>query len=66
MELIKLKIDVLIKNKGMTYRFVAKKINVNENTLRNWILGKSFPRLDQAVKLADLLDCQITDLYDRK
>lgn len=62
---IKLKVNQLIVEKGLVKKFVANKLEVSENTLRNWDAGKSFPRLDQAVKLADLLDCKITDLYDR-
>lgn len=63
---MRLKIRELIHESGMTKRFVAKKIGVNENTLGNWMDGRSMPRLDQAVKLADLLNCKVDDLYTRK
>lgn len=62
---MKLLIGELIEGKGLKKRYIAKKINVNENTLTNWINGRSYPRLDQAVELADLLECNINDLYER-
>jgi len=62
---IKLKIGQLIKERGLKQRYVAKEIGVNENTIVNWIRGRSIPRLDKAILLAELLDCKITDLYDR-
>jgi len=61
--MIQLLLGDLIKERGMSQRFVAKQVGVNENTLRNWIQGKSFPRLDQAVKLAEVLDVDIKELY---
>jgi len=61
--MIQLLLGDLIKERGMSQRFVAKQVEVNENTLRNWILGRSFPRLDQAVRLAKVLDIDIKELY---
>ncbi|WP_200415928.1 helix-turn-helix transcriptional regulator [Virgibacillus salexigens] len=52
-----------IQASGLKQRYIAKEIGVNENTVRNWMNGNSFPRLNQAVKLADILKCEITDLY---
>lgn len=60
---MKLLIDKLIEESGMTKRFVAKRIGVNENTLNNWCKNRSMPRLDQAVHLAYLLGCRVDDLY---
>lgn len=62
---MKLKIRELINESGMTKRFVANKLEVNENTLGNWMDGRSMPKLDQAVKLADILNCDVNDLYIR-
>jgi len=61
--MIQLLLGDLIKERGMSQRFVAKQVEVNENTLRNWMLGRSFPRLDQAVRLAKVLDIDIKELY---
>ncbi len=63
---MKLIVEELIIKSGMTKRFVAKQIGVNENTLKNWCQNRSWPKLNQAVKLADVLRCEITDLYERK
>lgn len=61
---MKLKIRELIQESGMTKRFVAGKIGVNENTLGNWMDGRSMPRLDQAVRLAKILNCKVDDLWE--
>jgi len=61
--MIQLRLDDLIRQRGMSQRYVAKQVGVNENTLRNWIQGRSFPRLDQAVKLAKVFDVDIKQLY---
>lgn len=62
---MRLIIDKVIEEKGVTQRFIAKKIGVNENTLGNWMTGKTWPKLNQAVDLADVLNCDVTDLYIR-
>jgi len=63
---MKLIIEELIESSGLKKRYIAKQINVNENTITNWINGKSYPRLDQAVKLAYILNCEVNDLYEIK
>ncbi|GGJ85862.1 hypothetical protein GCM10007063_05390 [Lentibacillus kapialis] len=62
---MELLIAKLIEDSGFKKRYIAKQIGVNENTLTNWINGKSFPRLDKAVHLADILNCDIKDLYGK-
>ena len=56
------RIGLLIKMKGLRKGYVAEYIGVNPNTVSNWIKGVSYPKLDQAYKLAKLLDCQLDDL----
>lgn len=63
---MKLIIEELIKDSGMKKRFIADKIGVNENTLNNWCKNRSVPKLDQAVQLAEILNCKTDDLYTRK
>lgn len=60
---MKLLIEELIEKSGLKKSYIAKQVGVNENTLTNWIKERSYPRLDQAVKLAEILNCKITDLY---
>lgn len=62
---MKLRIRELLEESGMTKRFVANKIGVNENTLGNWMDNRTMPKLDQAVHLADLLNCKVDDLIKK-
>lgn len=56
-------IEMHIRKNGLQKMFVAKKVGVSRETLKNWIDGRTYPRIDQLFKLADLLNCEITDLY---
>lgn len=60
---MKMCIEELIKESGLKKRYIADTIGVNENTLTNWIMGRSWPRLNQAIILAKILRCDIDDLY---
>lgn len=53
-----------IKASGLLKGYIAKELNVNPNTVSNWIKGKSFPKLDQAYRLAKLIGCELNDLID--
>lgn len=63
---MKMVIDKLIKESGLKQKHIAQRIGVNENTLGNWMKNKSWPKLNQAVRLADILGCSVTDLYTKK
>lgn len=58
-----MQLEEQILKSGIKKNHIAQLLNVNPNTLSNWISGRSFPRLDQAVQLAVLLNVRITDLY---
>lgn len=62
---MRLVIDKLIEESGLKKKHIAKQMEVSDDTLTNWIRGKTWPRLNQAVHLADLLGCKIDDLYER-
>lgn len=61
---MRLLIEELILESGLKKRYIAKQLKVNENTLTNWMKNRSLPRLDQAVQLADILNCKVDDLYE--
>jgi len=58
-------IGELIEQSGFKKKYIAKKMGVSDDTLTSWIKGKTWPRLNQAVALADLLDCDVNDLFER-
>jgi transcriptional regulator with XRE-family HTH domain len=59
------KIGELIENKGMKKKYIAKEIGITPTQLSNWLALKSYPPLDKAYLLADLLNCKVDDLYER-
>lgn len=61
-----MRLDELFEETGMKKKYAAKQLKVDATTISNWISGKSYPKLDRAVMLADLLGCHITDLYIKK
>ena len=63
---MQLVIDELIESSGLKHEFIAKKIGVSSRTLYSWRKGKTFPKLDKAIKLADVLGVEITELYNKE
>jgi transcriptional regulator with XRE-family HTH domain len=62
---MKCRIEDLIKEKGLRKDFIAKKLGVSYRQLRNYETMDSFPPIDKAYILADLLGVKIDDLYSR-
>lgn len=60
---MRLVIDELIKERGLKQLHVAKQLGVNKDTVTNWCHNRSMPKLDKAVELAELLNCDLHDLY---
>lgn len=63
---MKLKIDEMIKERGFLKKHVAKQMGINPNTLSKYITGKRKITLETAIQLADTLNCEVSDLYERK
>lgn len=61
---MKLVIGELIEKSGLKKKFICDQLQITRHTLKNWIEGNTFPRLDQAVQLAKLLKCKVDDLYE--
>ena len=49
------KINRLIKESGLKKEYIAFKVEVSIYTLRNWRLGASYPNINQANKLKEVL-----------
>jgi transcriptional regulator with XRE-family HTH domain len=62
---MKCRIEGLIKEKGLRKDFIAKKLGVSYRQLRNYETMDSFPPIDKAYILADLLGVKVDDLYSR-
>lgn len=58
-------INVWIAKSGFSKKEVAKQLDVSQVVLSRWISNKSKPSLENAFKLAALLNCKVDDLYER-
>ncbi|HLR71973.1 MAG TPA: helix-turn-helix transcriptional regulator [Pseudogracilibacillus sp.] len=63
---MKSNINVWIAKREMSKKEVAEMMDVSQTVLSRWINNRSMPSLKNAFKLADLLNCKVDDLYDRK
>jgi DNA-binding XRE family transcriptional regulator len=63
MKMIRLTIEEAIMKSGLKKKYIVENMKINKDTLTNWCKNRSIPKLDQAVKLAYLLNCDIKDLY---
>jgi len=55
-------LERIIEERGMKKGWICRQLGINKNTLTNWISG-SVPRLDQAYKIAKLLNKNIEDIW---
>lgn len=55
-------IKTRIIEKGYTNKEIAKTLNMSEQTLSNWINGKSIQQIDKFIELCKFLDIDIKDL----
>jgi len=62
MEIFRLK--EVLKEKGLTGKELAKKVNVTEASISNLTKGDSIPRKDLLIQIAEVLDVDIKDLFN--
>jgi len=60
---MRLLIEELIEASGLKNEYIAEKVGVDVRTLYKWRKGETMPRLDKAVKLAEVLDVEVMELY---
>lgn len=59
-------LDSIRDNAGKTKTDLGAAAGVSERTIHNWIRGNGEPSGTQAIALANLLSCQVTDFYARE
>jgi putative transcriptional regulator len=64
--MLKPRIGKLLKVSKYRREFIISELDISKNTLSNWIAGNTYPTIDKAYKLADLLEVKVDDLYERK
>jgi putative transcriptional regulator len=58
-------IGSLMKVSKYRREYIIEKLGVTQNTMSNWVQGKTYPTMDKAYILADLLEVKVDDLYNR-
>ena len=51
------------KAKGLTQENLAEKLMYKKSTISNWENGYSTPKMEDAFKVAEILDCDIKELF---
>lgn len=57
-------INIWIAKRGLRKKWIAEQLNVSQTVLSRWINGHSMPSLENAFKLAGILDCKVDDLFE--
>jgi len=55
-------IATIRKSRGMTQEYVAEKVGVDQTSVSQWEKGKTKPRVDTLIKLAELFECSVDEL----
>ena len=58
------KISEVRKLKKMTQKELAERLNVSDKVISKWETGKSLPDVETMLKLSEVLDVSISELYD--
>lgn len=57
------KIKEFRKKKNLSQNDIAKIMKINQSTYSQWETGERTPRLMQALRLAEILETTVEDLY---
>ena len=63
--MIKCRIKMLVQQSKYKRSYIEKELGITANTLSNWCTGKTYPTMDMAYKLAELLEVDISQLYEK-
>jgi len=59
-------IKLWIAKRGYQSKWVAEQLGVSETVFSRWANNKNIPSLHNALRLADLLECKVEDLFELK
>lgn len=59
-------INIWVAKSGLSKKQIAKDLGVSNIVLSRWINGHSNPSLENALKLAEILNCKVDDLYKKE
>ena len=62
--MLRSRIGELLRVSKYRREYIQNKLGVTANTLSNWSTGKTYPTIDKAYILAELLEVKLEDLYE--
>jgi DNA-binding XRE family transcriptional regulator len=60
---MKMKLNALRVNAGLTQSEAAKEVGVSKNTLIKWESYMTFPKANQLMKLCSMYGCSVDDIF---
>lgn len=60
---VKKNLGYYLSLKGITQKELAKKLNVSQSAVTNWIKGKNSPDIELVAEICDILDISVTELF---
>ena len=67
LDVFKKKIKAYLENTNTAKSKLEREANLTNSTIRNILNGKKKnPTIDTVIKIADVLDCSLDDLFDGK
>ncbi|MFD2444190.1 helix-turn-helix domain-containing protein [Bacillus sp. CGMCC 1.16607] len=63
--MLKSRIGELLRVSKYRREYIIKELDISQNTLSNWVTGKTYPTIDKAFLLAELLEVKVDDFYER-
>lgn len=56
-------IEQIIASSNMSKRIIAEELGVSQAAISNWIKGKNSPDLETLIKLCEMFDVSLDDVY---
>lgn len=60
-----IKIKEMREQRGITQVELAQKLSVQQSAIAAWETGKSMPRAERFVRLAEILNCSVDELLGK-
>ncbi len=60
---VKKNLGYYLSLRGITQKELAKKLNVSQSAVTNWIKGKNSPDIELVAEICDILDISVTELF---
>ena len=55
----------VLKEKRIKQKWLAERLGRSENTLTNWVQGKTNISVNDLYKISEILDCPVTQLLEK-